>query len=71
MLISQSSRRYQERRGVIPTSRLPTARVALRFNLVNSFPLSPPLPVPELMQPLTGAPNPDSPLATVWPFGVP
>lgn len=71
LVISQSSRRYQERRGVIPTLRLPTARSALSYNKINTFPLDPPYPLTVLTLPLTGSSSPDKPQAEVWPFGVP
>ena len=68
--LSKSARLYQERR--IPqdrtTRRLPAPRSDLGRNAVHSLPLSPPFPIPAVLQ-REGDHPPDAHLTEPWPHG--
>jgi hypothetical protein len=68
--LSRSAKLYQERR--LPndrlTRRLPTARSDFDRCLAHSLPLTPPLPIPDLLRGDAAQP-PDAGLTTPWPTG--
>jgi hypothetical protein len=67
MELSQSLKLYLERKDLIPTLRGPVPRLALDLNAVQHFPVSVPLPNPNLS--VSGR-NPDQGPTEVWPHGL-
>lgn len=65
--ISRDPSFYQERRGLIPTRRLPAPRLDLGANPINSLPMSPPQPPPEVLLPYRRPASPDSGEIAPWP----
>ncbi len=70
MILSKGSNLYLERAGLVPTRRGPVRAYAPALNPAHRYPLSPPLPYPELLGATQGSPPPDRGLTTVWPHGV-
>ena len=65
--ISRDPSAYQERRGLKPTRRLPEPRLYLGDNPINTLPLAPPNPMPELMLPVVQPASPDTGKVGPWP----
>jgi len=58
---------FLERAGIVPTYRNPTPRIEPEALLVHGAPMQPPLPLPQLQQPLNGSPPPDRAETREWP----
>jgi hypothetical protein len=67
MELSRSAKFFLERKDLIPTLRGPLPRLALDLNAVQHFPVSAPLPNPNL---LVAGRNSDQGRTEIWPHGV-
>ena len=63
--IGKSAFRYLERKKLIDTMRSPAPKYSVTSNRIHSYPLDPPLPHPERLEPTV----PDTGDATIWPHG--
>jgi hypothetical protein len=60
---------YLERNGLVETRCAPVARLDVRANPVNSLPLAPPLPQPDVVRRAARPADPDAAASQVWPPG--
>lgn len=71
MKISRGAIWFQERAGLVETRRGPLTAAAPTLNLVNTaYALAPPLPLPEVLLPLQGCPQPDRGYSEIWPHEI-
>lgn len=66
--ISRDPTSYQERTGSKPTRRLPEPRLYLGDNPINSLPMAPPNPLPEVTLPVYRPASPDTGKIGTWPI---
>lgn len=64
-MIGNSALRYLERRKLTDTMRSPSLKYNTASNRIHTYPLDPPLPQVEKMDPA----GPDAGDATIWPHG--
>ena len=66
---TRSAALFLERAGIFLTRRHPVPSVGPGGNPVHVYPLTPPLPLPELLMVENGCPPPDRGQSTIWPHG--
>lgn len=66
--LSQDSKPFLERAGLIPARRGPRLRIDLSRHPIHRQVLDPPLPAGELASADNGLPPPDRGLTRLWPF---
>ena len=66
---TRSAAYFLERIGFFPTLRHPVPAANPDNNPVHNYPVSPPLPLPELLWFENGIPPPDRGQSTIWPWG--
>lgn len=68
MALSQDSRPFLERAGLIPFRRGPVPRMDLARHPIHSVPVAPPLPSGEASLDVQGLPPPDRGRTKPWPY---